>query len=122
MLKAVPRTAGHPQPEASCLQPSHLPWPATSTPKPHSAPARSSKASPWPRQEGVRKNRRKPLADAGTVIWLPYLAFVQHVSHSVLDRVSADRNLLTTLVEEVMARPPRLAVSRITLLLNRLSL
>ncbi|MFJ8142727.1 hypothetical protein [Streptomyces sp. NPDC096013] len=50
------------------------------------------------------------------------LAFVQHVSHSILERLSKDRNLLTTLVEEVMAHPSRLAASRVTLLLNRLSL
>ncbi|MGH1554229.1 hypothetical protein ACRAWF_26660 [Streptomyces sp. L7] len=52
----------------------------------------------------------------------PDLAFVQHVSHSILDRLAADRNLLTTLVDEVIAHPSRLAASRVTLLLNRLSL
>lgn len=50
------------------------------------------------------------------------LAFVHHVSDSILHRLSKDRNLLTTLVNEVMTHPSRLAASRVTLLLNRLSL
>ena len=53
---------------------------------------------------------------------MPDLAFVQHVSFSILDRLAADRNLLTTLVNEVLAHPSRMAASRVTLLLNRLSL
>lgn len=53
---------------------------------------------------------------------MPDLAFVQHVSFSILDRLAADRNLLTTLVDEVLSHPSRMAASRVTLLLNRLSL
>ncbi|MFF7476992.1 hypothetical protein [Streptomyces sp. NPDC008092] len=53
---------------------------------------------------------------------MPDLTYVQHVSLSILDRLSADRNLLTTLVDEVLTLPGRLAASRVTLLLNRLSL
>ncbi|MGW0576489.1 hypothetical protein ACWD25_11070 [Streptomyces sp. NPDC002920] len=50
------------------------------------------------------------------------LAYVQHVSDTLLDRLVTDRTLLTTLVDEVGAHPARLAASRVTLLLNRLSL
>lgn len=68
------------------------------------------------------------MKSAGT--WLPQvpcldtpdLTFVQHVSRSILDRIAADRNLLTTFVEGVLTQPDRLAASRVTLLLNRLSL
>ncbi|MEH0576813.1 MULTISPECIES: hypothetical protein [Streptomyces] len=52
----------------------------------------------------------------------PDLTYVQHVSRGILDRIAADRNLLTTLVDEVLQNPDRLAASRVTLLLNRLSL
>ncbi|WP_405653895.1 hypothetical protein [Streptomyces sp. NBC_00019] len=41
---------------------------------------------------------------------------------SIPDRLATDRNLLTTLVDEVVHHPARLAASRVTLLLNRLSL
>ncbi|MFF4256680.1 hypothetical protein ACFY1L_36390 [Streptomyces sp. NPDC001663] len=50
------------------------------------------------------------------------LDYVQHVMRSILDRLATDRNLLTTLVDEVVNHPSRLAASRVTLLLNRLSL
>ncbi|MDX3578111.1 hypothetical protein [Streptomyces sp. FL07-04A] len=52
----------------------------------------------------------------------PDVAYVQHVSCSVLDRIAADRTLLTALVDAVLTDPDRLAASRVTLLLNRLSL
>ncbi|MFF4283277.1 hypothetical protein ACFY0Z_31410 [Streptomyces kronopolitis] len=47
---------------------------------------------------------------------------VQHISRSVLDRLAEDRELLTRLVEDVREDPERLSASRVTLLLNRLSL
>ncbi|MFE5690570.1 hypothetical protein [Streptomyces sp. NPDC056512] len=47
---------------------------------------------------------------------------VQRISHYVLDRLADDRPLLTQLVDEIPNDPQRMAQSRVTLLLNRLSL
>ncbi|MGQ4344104.1 hypothetical protein [Streptomyces sp. SAS_275] len=47
---------------------------------------------------------------------------VQQISRELLDRLAADRVLLTQLVDEIPDDPERLANSRVTLLLNRLSL
>lgn len=47
---------------------------------------------------------------------------VQRISRSLLDKLAADRDLLTRLVSEVLHDPERLAASCVTLLLNRLSL
>jgi hypothetical protein len=47
---------------------------------------------------------------------------VQRISRALLDRLADDRDLLTRLVGEVLHDPERLAASRVTLLLNRLSL
>ncbi|MEY9937637.1 hypothetical protein [Streptacidiphilus sp. MAP5-3] len=47
---------------------------------------------------------------------------MQHISRSVLDRLAGDRGLLSQLVNEIPDDPKRLAKSRVTLLLNRLSL
>ncbi|MGI5144270.1 hypothetical protein [Streptomyces sp. CA-106110] len=47
---------------------------------------------------------------------------VQRVSCALLDRLAGDRDLLTRLVSDVLHDPERLAASRVTLLLNRMSL
>ncbi|MEU0787788.1 hypothetical protein ABZ341_40440 [Streptomyces sp. NPDC006173] len=47
---------------------------------------------------------------------------VQQISRELLERLAADRTLLTQLVDEIPDDPERLANSRVTLLLNRLSL
>ena len=47
---------------------------------------------------------------------------VQRISHALLDRLARDRELLTRLVNEVLHDQERMDASRITLLLNRLSL
>jgi hypothetical protein len=47
---------------------------------------------------------------------------MQRISRSLLERLAADRGLLTRLVREILTDPDRLADSRVTLLLNRLSL
>ncbi|WP_240634104.1 MULTISPECIES: hypothetical protein [Streptomyces] len=47
---------------------------------------------------------------------------VLRISRAVLDQLAQDRYLLTRLVGEVLHDPQRLAASRVTLLLNRLSL
>ncbi|MCX5064199.1 hypothetical protein OG895_43835 [Streptomyces sp. NBC_00201] len=46
----------------------------------------------------------------------------QRISRNVLDRLADDRETLTQLVKDVLRDPDRLAASRVTLLLNRLSL
>ncbi|MFE9454042.1 hypothetical protein [Streptomyces sp. NPDC006739] len=46
----------------------------------------------------------------------------QRISRNVLDRLADDRELLTQLVNDILHDPDRLAASRVTLLLNRLSL
>ncbi|MFF5020244.1 hypothetical protein [Streptomyces sp. NPDC001165] len=46
----------------------------------------------------------------------------QRISRNMLDRLTDDRELLTKLVNDVLHDPDRLAASRVTLLLNRLSL
>lgn len=46
----------------------------------------------------------------------------QRISRVMLDRLADDRKLLTQLVNEVLHDPDRLSTSRVTLLLNRLSL
>ncbi|MGW0844172.1 hypothetical protein ACWD26_29350 [Streptomyces sp. NPDC002787] len=51
-----------------------------------------------------------------------HLREVQRISRDVLDRLAEDRDLLTRLVHEVPDDPERLADSRVTLLLDRLSL
>ncbi|MGW6270754.1 hypothetical protein [Streptomyces sp. NPDC055060] len=52
----------------------------------------------------------------------PNLRDVQQISGDTLNRLAADRKLLTRLVYEILHDPQRLANSRSTLLLNRLSL
>lgn len=52
----------------------------------------------------------------------PDLRTVQRISRNLLDRLAEDRDALTQLVNGVLTDPERLAASRITLLLNRLSL
>lgn len=52
----------------------------------------------------------------------PDLREVQRISRDLLDRLAEDRKLLTQLVDEIPDDAERLANSRITLLLNRLSL
>ncbi|MFF7130452.1 hypothetical protein [Streptomyces sp. NPDC008240] len=47
---------------------------------------------------------------------------VQRISRSLLNRLAEDRALLTRLVNDVLDDPERLAASRVTVLLNRLSL
>lgn len=47
---------------------------------------------------------------------------VQSISHDLLDQLGEDRKLLTQLVDDIPHDPERLASSRVTLLLNRLSL
>ncbi|MYW67166.1 hypothetical protein GTY65_24305 [Streptomyces sp. SID8379] len=47
---------------------------------------------------------------------------VQRVARVVLDRLSKDRGLLTKLVDAIPDDPARIAASRVTVLLNRLSL
>ncbi|MFB7499171.1 hypothetical protein ACFC09_31550 [Streptomyces sp. NPDC056161] len=53
---------------------------------------------------------------------IPDLREVQRISHALLNRLATDQGLLTRLVGEVRHDPERLAESRVTLLLNRLSL
>ncbi|MER5603082.1 hypothetical protein [Streptomyces sp. NPDC002265] len=50
------------------------------------------------------------------------LRTLQRISRIVLDRLADDRKLLTRLVNNVLHNPDRLAASRVTMLLNRLSL
>ncbi|MFJ3309673.1 hypothetical protein ACIPSA_43055 [Streptomyces sp. NPDC086549] len=52
----------------------------------------------------------------------PSLREVQIISHDLLNRLADDRALLTRLVNDVLTDPDRLSASRVTLLLNRLSL
>ncbi|MEV6791226.1 hypothetical protein AB0M87_04315 [Streptomyces sp. NPDC051320] len=52
----------------------------------------------------------------------PDLREVQRISRDVLDHLAEDRKLLTQLVDEIPDDAERLANSRVTLLLNRLSL
>lgn len=47
---------------------------------------------------------------------------VQRISHTLLHRLARDRELLTRLVNEVLHDQERMDASRVTLLLNRLSL
>ncbi|MFE5190275.1 hypothetical protein [Streptomyces sp. NPDC056628] len=47
---------------------------------------------------------------------------MQRLSRTVLDRLASDRELLTQLVNDIVRDPERMAASRVTLLLNRLSL
>jgi hypothetical protein len=47
---------------------------------------------------------------------------VHRISRALLDQLADDRDLLTLLVSGVLHDPERLAASRVTLLLNRLSL
>ncbi|MFJ2566563.1 hypothetical protein ACIO02_27140 [Streptomyces sp. NPDC087568] len=47
---------------------------------------------------------------------------VQRISRALLDRLAGDRDLLTQLVNEVLHDQARMDASRVTLLLNRLSL
>ncbi|MGV9567838.1 hypothetical protein [Streptomyces sp. NPDC003480] len=47
---------------------------------------------------------------------------MQRISRAMLDRLADDRPLLTQLVNDVLHDPDRLSASRVTLLLNRLSL
>ncbi|MEV7145350.1 hypothetical protein AB0O05_02460 [Streptomyces sp. NPDC093084] len=47
---------------------------------------------------------------------------VRHSGRSVLERLAGDRALLTKLVDTIPDDPARMAASRVTLLLNRLSL
>ncbi|MFE3638165.1 hypothetical protein [Streptomyces sp. NPDC059168] len=47
---------------------------------------------------------------------------MQRLSRAILDRLAGDRELLTQLVNDVLYDAERLAASRVTLLLNRLSL
>lgn len=47
---------------------------------------------------------------------------VQRISRTLLDRLAGDRDLLTRLVDEVLHDQERMGASRVTLLLNRLSL
>lgn len=51
----------------------------------------------------------------------PDLRDVQEISRGLLDRLAEDRELLTALVDEIPYDAQRLANSRVTLLLNRLS-
>ncbi|MWA07687.1 hypothetical protein [Streptomyces sp. BA2] len=53
---------------------------------------------------------------------IPNLRDVQQISRDVLNRLAEDRKLLTRLVDQIPDDADRLANSRITLLLNRLSL
>ncbi|MGW1301635.1 hypothetical protein ACWD5R_17855, partial [Streptomyces sp. NPDC002514] len=53
---------------------------------------------------------------------IPDLREVQRISRALLNRLATDQGLLTRLVGEVRHDPERLAESRVTLLLNRLSL
>ncbi|MFJ9360798.1 hypothetical protein [Streptomyces mirabilis] len=53
---------------------------------------------------------------------IPDLREVHRISRALLDQLADDRDLLTLLVSEVLHDPERLAASRVTLLLNRLSL
>jgi hypothetical protein len=53
---------------------------------------------------------------------IPDLREVHRISHALLDQLADDRDLLTLLVSEILHDPERLAASRVTLLLNRLSL
>lgn len=53
---------------------------------------------------------------------IPDLREVQRISRELLDRLADDRGLLTRLVDEIPQDPQRLSASRVTLLLNRLSL
>jgi hypothetical protein len=52
----------------------------------------------------------------------PSLRAMQHDSRLLLNRLAGDRTLLTRFVREIPRAPQRLAASRVTLLLNRLSL
>ncbi|MFE1206306.1 hypothetical protein ACFW5V_31985 [Streptomyces sp. NPDC058762] len=52
----------------------------------------------------------------------PSLRVMQYESRLMLNRLAEDRALLTFLVHEIPHHPERLAASRVTLLLNRLSL
>lgn len=52
----------------------------------------------------------------------PSLREVQFISRDLLNRLAGDRVLLTRLVNDVLTDPDRLSASRVTLLLNRLSL
>ncbi|MFE2519431.1 hypothetical protein [Streptomyces mirabilis] len=53
---------------------------------------------------------------------IPDLREVHRINRALLDQLADDRDLLTLLVSEVLHDPERLAASRVTLLLNRLSL
>ncbi|CQR61786.1 hypothetical protein [Streptomyces leeuwenhoekii] len=60
--------------------------------------------------------------DAVPSLTTPDLRVVQRTSRQLLDRLAQDRPLLSRLVHEISNDPERLAASRVTLLLNRLSL
>ncbi|MER7937915.1 MULTISPECIES: hypothetical protein [unclassified Streptomyces] len=53
---------------------------------------------------------------------IPDMREVQLISRTLLDKLAGDRDLLSRLVSEVVYDPERLAASRVTLLLNRLSI
>ncbi|MER6090022.1 hypothetical protein [Streptomyces bluensis] len=53
---------------------------------------------------------------------IPDLREVQRISRRLLDKLADERDLLSRLVSEVPHDPERLAASRVTLLLNRLSI
>ncbi|WP_210590798.1 hypothetical protein [Streptomyces sp. GESEQ-35] len=53
---------------------------------------------------------------------IPDLREVHRITRALLDQLAGDRDLLTLLVREVLHDPERLAASRVTLLLDRLSL
>ncbi|MEU0836039.1 hypothetical protein [Streptomyces sp. NPDC005969] len=60
--------------------------------------------------------------DAVPSLDTPDLCAVQDVSRALLDRLAEDQELPTRLVDEIPHDAERLANSRVTLLLNRLSL